>query len=265
MSNNLLTPQEIAVKTIDAAEKKANLSVKQMMLLGIFAGMFIGFGGHGFLVVIQSLGKIDVGLAKFLGACVFPVGLMLVLIAGAELFTGNNAMTIGCLNNRITYIQMLKNWTIVYIANFIGSIVLAYILSKTSLYTGALADKVVAVACAKVKLTTIECITRGILCNIIVVLAVWMATAAKDVIGKLFAAWFPIMLFVLSGFEHCVANMFFIPMGIFTGANITWSQMWLNNLIPVTIGNIIGGGIIVPVVYHYCYLNKKSIIEKSNI
>ncbi len=254
MSKRMLSPKEIAEATVNGGVKKANLSSTQMILLGVFAGMFIGFGAHADITVIQTMWKIDVGLAKFMGAAVFPVGLMLVLMAGAELFTGNNLMTLAYMNNKITLNKMLKNWGFVYLGNFIGSILLAWVLSKSGLYgSEPMIVKAQAIASGKLSLPFGQAIIRGILCNIIVVLAVWFATASKDVTGKIFAAWFPIMMFVLSGFEHSIANMFFIPIGKFVGLDVSWAQIWMNNLIPVTIGNIIGGAIIVPVVYHLCY------------
>lgn len=268
MEKKMLTPGEVAQETINAGIKKANLSSLQMILLGIFAGMFIGFGAHVDITVIQTLGKFDVGVAKFLGAAVFPVGLMLVLMAGAELFTGNNLMTLALMDKKITVGQMLKNWSLVYIGNFIGSIVLVLVISKTGLYKpeSAIAMKAIGIAEAKVGLSFGAAFFRAILCNIIVVLAVWFATASKDIIGKIFAVWFPIMMFVASGFEHSIANMFFIPLGKLLGGSFTWTQIWTANLIPVTLGNIIGGAVIVPVVYYICYIvpAKKEELKKVN-
>ncbi|MTI67549.1 MAG: formate/nitrite transporter family protein [Firmicutes bacterium] len=259
---NMLKPGDIAQATIKSGIKKANLSALKMLLLGIFAGIFIGFGAHADIVATQTLGKtVDVGLAKLIGASVFPVGLMLVVMAGAELFTGNNLMSLAVLDKKITFKGMLRNWIIVYIGNFIGSILLAWILSKSGLYKSDMATKAIAIAKGKVELTFLSAFIRAILCNIVVVLAVWFSTASKFVTGKILAIWFPIMMFVLSGFEHCVANMFFIPMGKFAGANFTWTEMW-NNLIPVTIGNIIGGAVLVPIVYYICYI-KEDKLKKS--
>ena len=267
MEKRMLTPPEIAKATIDAGIKKANLSSLQMILLGIFAGIFIGFGAHADITVIQTLGKIDVGLAKFMGAAVFPVGLMLVVMAGAELFTGNNLMTLPLMDKKITLRKMLKNWMLVYIGNFIGSILLAWILSKTGLYKSGsdITTKAIGIAEAKVGLTLGAAFSRAILCNIIVVVSIWFSTAAKDITGKILAIWFPIMMFVLSGFEHSIANMFFLSMGKFAGASFTWGEMWIKNLIPVTIGNIVGGAVIVPVVYYLCYIapnqNKQNVVK----
>lgn len=256
MEKRILTPKEIAQATCDAGSGKAKLSVAQMIVLGIFAGVFIGFGGQGAITIGQSLTKIDAGLQKFAFAGAFPVGLMLVVICGAELFTGNNLMTLGCINCRYKWSDVLRNWGVVYFSNFVGSIILAFLVANSGLMAPGTpaADLAIGIATKKVAIAFGPAIIRGILCNILVVLAVWMATGARDVIGKIFSCWFPIMLFVLIGFEHSVANMYFIPLGMFLGAPVTWGQAWLNNLIPVTIGNLIGGALIVPFFYHVAYM-----------
>lgn len=265
MDKKLLTPSEVAQATINGGIKKANLSILQMLLLSIFAGMFIGIGAHADITVIQTLGKIDIGFAKFMGAAIFPVGLMLVVVAGGELFTGNNLMALALIDKKITLNKMLKNWFFVYIGNFIGTIVLALILAKTGLYKAdtPITAKAVGIAEAKLSLSFGQAFFRAILCNFVVVLSVWFATAAKDVTGKILAIWFTIMMFVLSGFEHSVANMFFISLGKFLGGNFTWGQMWINNLIPVTLGNILGGAIIVPVVYYLVYVSSSKETKKN--
>ena len=181
----------------------------------------------------------------------------MVILCGAELFTGNNLMTLALMDKKITIKGMLTNWVIVYIGNLIGSILLAFVLAKSGLYADAVLDKAMAVAQAKVGMPFSAALIRGILCNMLVVLACWMQAGAKDMIGKIFAIWFPIMLFVFAGFEHSVANMTYIPLGIFLGSDVSWGQMFVNNLLPVTIGNIIGGAIIVPCVYYYAYIYKK--------
>ncbi len=256
MEKRILTPKEIAQATCDAGCAKAKLSILQMIVLGIFAGVFIGFGAQGAITIGQSLTKIDVGLQKFAFAAAFPVGLMLVVICGAALFTGNNLMTLGCINCRYKFSDVLRNWCTVYVANLVGSVVLAYLVAKSGLMAPGTpaADLAIGIATKKVAMAFGPAVIRGILCNIIVVLAVWMATGARDVIGKIFACWFPIMLFVLSGYEHSVANMYFIPLGMYLGAPVTWGQAWLNNLIPVTIGNLIGGSLVVPLFYHVAYM-----------
>lgn len=263
MDKKMLTPKEVADATIQVAEGKTRLNFMQSLLLSIFAGVFIGFGSHGFLTVTQTLGNIDVGLSKFMGASVFPVGLMLVLMAGAELFTGNNLMIMALLDKKISLASLSKNWIIVYTGNFIGSILLAYAIYKSGLYDGESISKlVISVSEAKVSISFYEASIRGILCNMIVTLSVWFATAAKDVIGKIFAIWFPIMLFVLSGFEHSIANMFFLPLGKLLGLDTSWLDIWVKNLIPVTIGNVIGGGIIISGVYYLTYILPHKTIKR---
>lgn len=259
----MLTPKEIAQATVDIGYEKANKSALSLLLLGILAGAFIAFGGIG--ATIMSALVEDKGIGKLIGAAVFPVGLMLVVIAGAELFTGNNLMTLGVMTSRYNLKNMLKNWTIIYISNFIGSIAVALLVAESGLYIGAVADKAINIATKKVDIMTSfglgAVIIRGIFCNIIVVISVWLATGAKDIVSKIFACWFPVMLFVLSGYEHSIANMFFIYVGKFVGADINTAQIWINNIIPVTIGNLIGGAVIVPVFYYLIFLKdyKKTI------
>lgn len=254
MEKRMLVPKEIAEATIATGIVKSKLTILQMLVLSIFAGAFISFGAHGAIVISQTLASIDAGLAKFAFAATFPVGLMMVVICGAELFTGNTLMTLGVLDGKCSFSCVLKNWITVYLGNFIGSILVVIMIYYSGLMTGHVAEKAVAIAAAKTAIPLGPILIRGILCNIIVVLAVWMATGAKDVISKLFACWFPITLFVLSGYEHSIANMYFIPLGKLLGANVTWGQMWINNIIPVTIGNLIGGAVIVPLVYYLAYI-----------
>ncbi|MDI3480970.1 MAG: formate transporter [Tepidanaerobacteraceae bacterium] len=264
---NVLSPGEIASVWIENGKKKANLSVDKMFLLGIFAGIFIGFGANASIVVTQTMeSNLDVGLAKFFGAAVFPVGLMLVVMAGAELFTGNNLMTLALMDRKITPGGMLLNWSMVYLGNFVGSVILAMMLASSGLYGSKfLLEKVVSVAAAKSSLTFAQAFVRGILCNMLVVLACWMQAGSKDMAGKILALWFPIMLFVLSGFEHSVANMFFVPLGMFLGADVTWGQFIVKNLIPVTLGNIVGGAVIVPIVYYVCYVRRTGLPHKESM
>lgn len=255
MDKGILTPKEIAFATINAGCGKTTRSWSSLFLLGILAGVYIAFGAVG---AITMLGTIqDPGLARLAAGVVFPVGLMLVVIGGAELFTGNNLMTIGCLHRKYGFSGILRNWSIVYIGNFIGTVFIALIIAQTGLFVGSIGDRAMAIAEMKVDLTIAELISRSILCNIIVVLAVWIGTGARDITGKILACLFPIMLFVISGYEHSIANMFFITVGKFVGAPITWNQIWFNNLIPVTIGNLIGGAIIIPLIYYSVYVREE--------
>lgn len=255
MDKRFLTPGEIANAIVNVNAKRGDLKTTPCILLGIMAGIFIGLGGLGNILVTQTLGNIDAGLARLAGAAVFPVGLMLVVMCGAELFTGNNLMTLAVVEKKTTMGKMFRNWGLVYVANFIGSLLLVLILYYGDVIGGDAATKSIAIAESKVALTMTQSFLRAILCNMIVVLAVWMATGAQDVVSKIFACWFPIMLFVLCGFEHSVANMFFIPMGMVLGANVTMAQM-IGNLIPVTLGNLVGGAIFVPFMYYMAYLKK---------
>lgn len=256
--NNFLSPAEIAEVWVGNGVKKASLPIAKMLLLGIFAGMFIGFGAHGFIIA-NAIGEgsgFEVMFAKFIGASIFPAGLMMVIMCGAELFTGNNLLTLAVMDKKITVKAMLVNWIVVYIGNLIGSLLLAFLLAKSGLYTDTVLAKAVGIAETKVAMPFLGALIKGIFCNILVVLACWFQAGSKDMVGKIFAIWFPIMLFVFAGFEHSIANMTYIPLGMFLGADVSIGQFLLNNLLPVTIGNIIGGALIVPCVYYYAYLKK---------
>jgi formate/nitrite transporter len=201
---------------------------------------------------------------------VFSLGLMLVIIAGAELFTGNNLMVSSVMSREITFWRMLKRWGLVYVANFIGSIVIVLLFTFSGLWKtggGALGAAAVRIAYGKVSLGFFEALFRAIGCNWLVCLAVWMAMAARQTVGKIFAIFFPIMGFVAIGFEHSIANMYFIPTGLFLravggipapeGVNpdaLSWGSFLVRNLVPVTIGNIIGGGVFVAMSYWSAYL-----------
>lgn len=261
----MLTPKEIPQAIIKGNVGRAKLTTLQLCVLGIFAGAFIAFGAQGALTASQSLAAFDPGIAKLVFAAVFPVGLMLVVLCGAELFTGNNLMALAVIDKKCGIKCLLRNWSIVYVANFVGAILIAVAISKTGLASGPLLERVTNLAVYKVGIPVGPIILSAIFCNMIVVLAVWMATAAKDVIGKIFCCWFPIMLFALSGYEHSVANMFFLSLGKFVGAEITWGQIWFNNLIPVTIGNIIGGALIVPLFYYLAYVKTPKVDTEAEI
>jgi formate/nitrite transporter len=242
-----------------------------VLVLGILAGAYIGFGGMlASTVTFDLAAKMGVGFAKFMSGAVFSLGLMLVVIAGAELFTGNNLMISSVMAGRIGFGRMLERWVLVYVANFIGSILLALLFVYSGLWKtgdGALGAYAVKVAYTKVTLPFLDALLRGIGCNWLVCLAVWMALASRQTIGKIFAIFFPIMGFVALGFEHSVANMYFIPTGLFlrTLAGVAapegvdpqalgWASFFVKNLLPVTIGNIVGGGVFVGMGYWGAYL-----------
>lgn len=246
-----------------------------VLVLGILAGAYIGFGGVlSTTVTFDMAGHLGIGFTKFMAGSVFSLGLMLVIIAGAELFTGNNLMISSVLTGDITFWKMMERWGIVYAANFIGSILIVLLYFYSGLWKtggGALGAAAVKIAAGKVSLSFAEALFRAIGCNWIVCLAVWMALSARNTIGKIFAIFFPIMGFVAIGFEHSVANMYFIPIGLmlkslkgiavpagYDGALLTWGSFFVKNLIPVTIGNIVGGALFVGLGYWSAYLRPAS-------
>lgn len=263
----MYAPSEIARRYSDAGAAKTRLHIGKMFVLAVFAGIFIALGAFGSQVV--SL-EVDSGgsVGRLMSGLVFPIGLMMVIIAGAELFTGNSLILISVLDKKATITGMLKNWLIVYIGNFAGSLVAAALLAFShsySLFGGRLAEAVVATAQSKVGLPFSDALLKGILCNILVCIAVWISFSAEETAGKVLGLFLPITLFVVSGYEHCVANMYFIPAGILAAhvyqipaENLTWGSCILNNLIPVTIGNVLGGAIVVSCGYYYAYLYKKA-------
>lgn len=254
MEKRFLSPVEVSKYIITTSEVKARLTTLNTLLLAIMAGVYIGFGGFGYILVGQTIGNIDVGLMKFLGASIFPVGLMLVLFTGSELFTGDTAMTMAVMDKKITFKQMTRTWILVYLGNFVGSVILAFILYKSGMITGTVKALTLSVADGKLSHDFTSAIMSGILCNILVVMGVWFAYAAQDIASKVLGIWFPVMLFVLAGFEHSVANMFFLPLAKFAGHSVTWTSMFTQNIIPVTIGNIIAGALIIPLVYYSAHI-----------
>ena len=265
------SPNEIAMAIREAGRKKTRLSLDRMFVLAMLAGAYIGFGAQlATTVSMDMIPRYGVGLTNLVSGTVFSVGLMLVILGGSELFTGNNLILLSHLCGRAKLSYVLRSWTVVYLGNFIGSLTLVLIIYLGGLYTmgsHALGVRALAIASAKVNLGFVELVARGVGCNWLVCLAVWTATSAEDTTGKIFACFFPIMAFVASGFEHSVANMFFVPMGIILKgvpslvalsnlslANLTWSGFIINNLVPVTLGNIIGGGFFVATLYWYVYL-----------
>lgn len=261
------SPAEVVEANIKASEGKAALSAGKMILLGMFAGAFIAFGGAAGSTAAHGIA--DVGVGRALTGAIFPVGLMMVVILGGELFTGNCLLVIAALEKRISWKNMLRNLIIVYFSNLAGSFLVAALLafSGNMDYSGGLLGAyTIKIAIGKAGISPIKGIASGILCNILVCVAVLMATAAKDIGGKVWAIFFPIAAFVIGGFEHCVANMFYIPAGMMAAMNpeyvikaqeaygISSEQIaalsgwgFLQNLIPVTLGNLIGGILLVGV------------------
>lgn len=272
-SMNFFPPAEIAKNYITTGKGKVNTPVPKMFLLAVLAGVFIAMGGIGATTAAVSIPQASVG--KLVGACIFPGGLTMVLLAGSELFTGNCLLTIPLLQKEITPAGMIKNWVVVYLGNFAGSLLAAagiVFSHQISLFDNGMAVSVISTAAAKCSLPFGDAFIKGILCNFLVCIAVWISFAAKDVAGKIAGLFFPIMIFVLSGFEHSVANMYYIAAGLFAKnvpayakaaveagidmSAVTWGNFLGANLLPVTLGNIIGGAVCVGCVYWFIYLKK---------
>lgn len=257
-----LTPLEIAESAINTGVKKCVLYKRKVFLLAILAGAFIALGAASSNMVIHSLSDNFTGLKKLLAGAIFPVGLMMIVMAGGELFTGNNLLVVAALQKKITWKDVLGNWFVVYTGNFIGACLIAWLLYQSGLFAtsqGGLGVLHVNSALVKVNLTFSQAFIRGVLCNMLVVIAVWMAYGATSIGDKVLAIWFPVMLFVSGGYEHSIANMYYIPAGIFALDNpvlvqqLNWYSFLLKNLVPVTLGNIVGGSVLVGIVYWYVY------------
>lgn len=250
MDSLFLSPVEISRTISKIGEKKAAAKIFELFIFGILAGIYISFGANAAIAVLSG-GTLDSGLANFLAGSVFSVGLMLVLIPGSELFTGNILMAIGFIYRKYSFIKVLRNWLVVYCGNLVGAVVIAWFVFNSGLLgrVGNLTSMgmvAVRIAEAKMQLGFVEALYRGILCNMLVCLAVIMSIASRSVTGKIFGIYFPIMVFVVSGFEHSVANMYFLPVGLMiNGEFVSGFFAMFKNLIPVTIGNVIGGLLIV--------------------
>ena len=259
------SPPQIAEKVENVGVAKAHLRTLPTFMLGVLAGGFIGLGGLYFMLVVADT-QLSFGVARVLGGAVFSLGLILVVVGGAELFTGNNLLVMAWADRKITTLEMLRNWAIVFVSNAVGAIGLAvvvYLSHHAAMNQGAVGVAYVKVAAAKASLPFWEAFFKGVLCNLLVCLAVWMALAGHSVIDKAIAIVFPISAFVAAGFEHSVANMYFIPLGILlkddvaapAGVNLAaldWGG-FIHNLIPVTLGNIVGGSVMVALVYYLIY------------
>ena len=250
----MLAPKEIAESTVAVGEYKTSKPNQKVFLSAILAGLFIGLGYVGYLVVSGVM--TDPGVAKVVGAAVFPVGLILVLIAGADLFTGNTLISMAWFSKKVSFKDFSKNLSIVWAGNLVGALFLVALIYTSHLFYDGIADATIHLAEKKAHLTFVEVLTRGIIANIIVSVSVYMTYAAKDIVGKVVLAFFPIWLFVISGAEHSIANMFVLPLGKLLGAQISWGEV-VANIIPATIGNIIGGLIIAGAYYLLFIKDKK--------
>ena len=258
-------PDQIAERVETAGVTKARLPALQTIMLGILAGAFIGLGALNFVVVTSDT-QLSFGVARALGGIAFSLGLVLVVVAGAELFTGNNLLVMAWADRRINSPELLRNWLLVYLANAIGAIGLAllvYLSHHPDMNRHAVAEAYVRIAAAKTALPFVQAFCRGVLCNLLVCLAVWIALAGHSVTDKIIAVVFPVSAFVAAGFEHSIANMYLIPLAIWLKndgiapagvdlATLDWSGFF-GNLSPVTLGNIAGGSLLVAVVYYIIY------------
>jgi formate/nitrite transporter len=255
-------PKEIAERVESIGVTKARLPLLSQATLGVLAGGFIGLGAL-YFTFITSDPSLGFATSRILGGVAFSLGLILVVVAGAELFTGNNFLVMAWASRRITTWELARNWLIIYAANFVGAlglVLLVFLSNHWQAAGGAVGANAVKIAYAKAALPFAEAFFRGILCNILVCLAVWLALAGRSVVDKIFAIVFPISAFVAAGFEHSVANMYFIPLGILLQDNtqlanletLTWTGL-VANLVPVTLGNIAGGGVMVALVYYFVY------------
>jgi formate/nitrite transporter len=255
------SPAEIARRIEAVGETKARMALLPLALLGVLAGVFIGLGAMLF-VLVKSDPTLGFAASSVLGGLVFSLGLFMVVVAGAELFTGNNLIVMAWADGRVSTAQVLRNWAIVCAANFVGAAGLALLVwasGHTSLNGGAIGQKVVQIAVAKQELPFVTALLRGVLCNVLVCMAVWMAMGGRSVTDKAVAVVLPVMAFVAAGFEHSIANMYLMPLamllqhdGLTGHAAITWGGM-LGNLLPVILGNVLGGAVLVAGVYHVIY------------
>ena len=274
-----LLPREIALKAEAIGVQKTRLDFLSLVALAVLAGAFIGLGAMFATTVLAGVdGVLPFGVSRLLSGVVFCLGLILVVVGGAELFTGNNLMVMAWAAGKVRPREMLRAWAIVYVGNFIGAVGTAGIVFLSGQYLsgkGSVAGVALTIATNKVSLSFEHGLFLGILCNVLVCLAVWLAYSARTTADKIMAIVFPVSAFVVAGFEHSVANMYFIPLGLFikawapgamwtqigaTSANyaaLTWAGL-VDNLIPVTLGNIIGGGGLVGLVYWFVYLRKRA-------
>ena len=271
-----LLPPEMAKKAENIGVSKANLGPFRMMALAVLAGAFIALGAVFMTTVTAGAsGVLPYGIARLLGGVAFCLGLILVVVAGAELFTGNNLIVMAWASRKVTTGKLLRNWLIVYFGNFVGAVLTAYGVYLSGQYAfgqGAVGLQALTIANAKVGLSFTQAVVLGVFCNALVCLAVWLCMSARTTTDRILSILFPISAFVAAGFEHSIANMYFIPVALFikNGApaefwtnigktaadfsNVTWGNFFVANLLPVTIGNIIGGVLMVGLVYWFIYL-----------
>lgn len=245
-------PAQIAALIESAGVAKAKLPLGQMAVLALLAGAFIGFGAAGYLMVITGADP-GFGPVRVLGGVVFSVGLILCIVGGAELFTGNALMVMAAVDRKISLAHLLRNWAVVYLGNFAGAIGLALAFWLGGMLDAPFGATAAKVASTKSAIDPLEAVLRGALCNALVCLAVWLSFSARDTTGRILAVLWPVTTFVLLGLEHSIANMFFLPLGILAGADIPLTAA-ASALGWVTLGNILGGAGGVALAYRFAYL-----------
>ena len=248
------SPSEIAQRVQDTGVAKARLPIHALLMLGMLAGAFIGLGSL-YYVIVASDPVLPLALQRVLGGLVFSLGLLLVVVAGAELFTGNNLIAMAWAEGKVTTGELLFNWFVVCCANFAGALVLDSIVLLSG-HAEAYAPIYLKIAAAKTSLGLVQAFFSGVMCNVLVCMAVWMTLAGRSVVDKAVAIVFPISAFVAAGFEHSVANMYFIPLGMMlqaaAGQAVDLSGL-ARNLVPVIAGNLVGGSVLVALVYYVIY------------
>jgi formate/nitrite transporter len=260
-----LLPADMAAKAEQVGVAKATLPLRRLVPLGILAGTFIGLGGN-FSQVVTADSGISPGIRSLLGGVVFSLGLILVVVSGAELFTGNTLIVIAFASRKVSARALLRNWVVVYLANFAGAMGVAALVQwsgRLDVGKGELATRVLTMANTKGGLTFEHAFASGVLANVLVCLAVWMTMSAHSLVDKVVVIVPPIAAFVAAGYEHSVANMYFFPLALFHGTtvadvdtaqpNVTWTSFLWNNLVPVTLGNLVGGAVLVGLVYWFVY------------
>ena len=271
-----LLPPDMAKSAEDIGISKAHMNLPKTAALAILAGAFIAFGAV-FSTLVTSGSTLPFGISRLVAGLAFSLGLILVVVGGAELFTGNNLLVMAWASGKISTRLVLRNWTLVFFGNMMGAfsiVVMIWFSGHHLLGDGLVASNILTIAAAKCQLGFLQALVLGILCNILVCLAIWLCYSASSVHGKVLAIVFPITAFVAAGFEHSVANMYFIPMGLFLKEwgdpslwsnwklaigpieSLTWGNYFLRNLLPVTIGNIIGGALFVGMAYWFIYSSK---------
>lgn len=269
-----LSPPQIAKRVEEIGRQKATQDVATTFVLAILAGAFIAWGAaFATTVTTGANGVLPFGVTKLLGGLVFCLGLVLVVVAGAELFTGNNLIVMAWSSGKISTKQLLRNWAVVYTGNFVGAVstaVLIFLTGQAEAAGGAVGDNMMRIAEAKCTITPVQAVAAGIGCNVLVCLAVWLCMAARSVADKILAIVFPITAFVATDMQHCVANMYFVPLGLMirkslgtaAHSDLTIGNFLWSNLLPVTIGNIIGGTVLVGLVYWFVFLRGQRGAEK---